>query len=87
MSKIRINGDLRGTPFVRVIGADGGMLGVLTLADALRTAMRAGLDLVEVNPRPDPPVCKIVDFSKYRYEERKRDAEARKADRERDDDE
>ena len=49
--KIRMNGDLRGIPRVRVIAADGEMLGVMTLADALRAAMGAGLDLVEVNPK------------------------------------
>ena len=68
MTKIRLNGDLRGTPSVRVIAADGGALGVMTLADALRAAMRAGLDLVEVNPKADPPVCKLLDFSRYQYE-------------------
>jgi translation initiation factor IF-3 len=68
MTKIRLNGDLRGTPLVRVIAADGEMLGVMTLADALRAAMEAGLDLVEVNPEADPPVCKVLDFGKYKYE-------------------
>jgi translation initiation factor IF-3 len=64
--KLRVNGDLRGTPHVRVIDADGEMLGVMTLAEALRHAMKAGLDLVEVNPRAEPPVCKILDLSKLR---------------------
>ena len=63
----RINGGLRGTAHVRVIGPQGEMLGVLTLAEALRAAMREGLDLVEVNPMADPPVCKILDFSRYTY--------------------
>jgi len=65
MAKIRTNGDLRGTPEVRVTAANGEMLGVLSLASALRLAMEAGLDLVEVNPKAEPPVCKILDFSKY----------------------
>ena len=65
-TKIRINGELRGTPRVRVIGRDGEMLGVMTLAAALRLALKEGLDLVEVNPEADPPVCKILDFGKYR---------------------
>ena len=65
-AKLRVNGDLRGTPRVRVIAADGEMLGVMDLADALRAAMKAGLDLVEVNPEADPPVCKILDLGKYR---------------------
>lgn len=53
---------------MRVIGANDEMLGVMSLADALRAAMKAGLDLVEVNPAADPPVCKILDFSKWQYE-------------------
>jgi hypothetical protein len=68
--KIRINGDLRGTPSVRLIGSSGEMLGVMTLAEALRRALQEGLDLVEVNPRGDPPVCRILDFSKYKYPSR-----------------
>lgn len=71
-SKIRINGDLRGTPRVRVIAASGEMLGVMTLAEALRAAVKEGLDLVEVNPKADPPVCKLMDFSKYKDDSRKR---------------
>ena len=67
--KIRVNGELRGTPRVRVIAADGAMLGVINLADALRMAIESGLDLVEVNPKADPPVCKILDFGKYKSEE------------------
>lgn len=70
-SKIRVNGDLRGTPEVRVIAADGEMLGTMRLADALREAVKAGLDLVEVNPAANPPVCRLMDFARYR--ERKRD--------------
>jgi translation initiation factor IF-3 len=76
-SKVRLNGDLRGTSHVRVIAADGEMLGVMTFADALRAAMSAGLDLVEVNPKADPPVCKILDFRKYKYEEKMRVADAK----------
>lgn len=68
--RIRKNGELRGTPTVNVIGEDGGMLGAMTLAEALRKAVAAGLDLVEVNPKSDPPVCKLLDFSKYKYEVR-----------------
>jgi translation initiation factor IF-3 len=63
--KLRINGELRGTPRVRVIAPDGAMLGVMTLAAALRLALKEGLDLVEVNPAADPPVCKILDFGNY----------------------
>ncbi len=64
--KIRKNGDLRGLASVRVVGSSGEMLGVMPLAEALRLALKEGLDLVEVNPRAQPPVCKLLDFSKYR---------------------
>ncbi len=54
------------------------MLGVVTRNDALAKALEAGLDLVEVSPGADPPVCKILDFGKFKYEEQKRKNEARK---------
>ena len=73
----RINHRIR-VPQVRVVSADGEMLGVLDTSDALRHAREAGLDLVEVNPKAFPPVCKIMDFGKFKYEEKKRQAEARK---------
>ena len=57
---------------VRVIGADGKQVGILPLQDALDAAQNAGLDLVEISPNAQPPVCKIVDFGKYMYEEGKK---------------
>ena len=54
------------------------MVGVVTRNEAITKAMEAGLDLVEVSPTADPPVCKILDFGKYKYEEQKRKNEARK---------
>jgi translation initiation factor IF-3 len=54
------------------------MLGVLQTHEALRLAQEQGLDLVEVNPKADPPVCKILDFGKYKYEEKKKQAQARR---------
>ena len=60
------------------MGADGSMVGVVETHDALRMAREANLDLVEVNPKAFPPVCKIMDFGKFKYEEKKRNAEARK---------
>ena len=57
---------------VRVIGADGKQVGVLALSQALMLASEAGLDLVEVSPKAQPPVCKILDFGKYMYEESKK---------------
>ena len=84
--KIRINGAIRGTPRVRLVAADGEMLGVVTLAEALRLALKQGLDLVEVNPTADPPVCKLLDFDKYRYETKRKAAEAKREAEERDGD-
>jgi translation initiation factor IF-3 len=75
--QIRVNHRIR-VPEVRVIGADGGMLGVLQTHEALRLAHEQGLDLVEVNPKAEPPVCKILDFGKYKYEEKKKQAQARR---------
>src|SRR5246127_1068125 len=73
----RVNHRIR-VPEVRVIGADGSMLGVLQTHEALRMAQEQGLDLVEINPKADPPVCKILDFGKYKYEEKKKQAQARR---------
>jgi translation initiation factor IF-3 len=73
----RINHRIR-VPQVRVVSNEGEMLGVLETSDALRRAREAGLDLVEVNPKAFPPVCKIMDFGKFKYEEKKRQGEARK---------
>lgn len=61
-----------------MVSAEGEMLGVLDTSEAIRRAREAGLDLVEVNPKAFPPVCKIMDFGKFKYEEKKRAAEARK---------
>ncbi len=65
-------------PEVRLVGADGEMLGVVPLEKALEVADAAGLDLVEVSPNADPPVCKVLDYGKFKYEDQKRKAEARK---------
>src|SRR6185436_1212508 len=75
--QIRVNHRIR-VPEVRVIGSDGSMLGVLQTHEALRKAQEEGLDLVEVNPKADPPVCKILDFGKFKYEEKKKTAEAKR---------
>jgi translation initiation factor IF-3 len=75
--QIRINHRIR-VPEVRVVLDDGTMLGVMVTQDALREAKGRGLDLVEVNPKASPPVCKILDFGKFKYEEKKRAREAKK---------
>lgn len=76
--QIRVNHRIR-VPEVRVVVEDGGiMLGVMPTQQALREAEERGLDLVEVNPKASPPVCKILDFGKFKYEEKKRAREARR---------
>ena len=63
---------------MRVIGDDGAQLGIMTPRDALREAENRGYDLVEVAPKATPPVCRIMDYGKYRYEQKKRASESRK---------
>jgi translation initiation factor IF-3 len=63
---------------VRVIGTDGKQLGVLSLADAINLARNSGVDLVEIAAAATPPVCRLVDYGKFRYEQSKRDKEAKK---------
>ena len=63
---------------MRCIDPDGEQLGVLDTFDAIRKAEDFGLDLVEVQPNADPPVCKILDYGKFKYEAQKRANEARK---------
>jgi|EndMetStandDraft_3_1072993.scaffolds.fasta_scaffold49871_2 translation initiation factor IF-3 len=75
--QIRVNHRIR-VPEVRVVAEDGSNLGVLSTEQALRRAQEAGLDLVEVNPKAVPPVCKILDFGKFKYEEKKKLSEAKK---------
>ncbi len=65
-------------PNVRVIGADGEMVGVLSRDAALALAEESGMDLVEIQPNADPPVCKIMDFGKFKFEMQKKAAEAKK---------
>ena len=65
-------------PRVRLVDERGEMIGVVTRSEALQRALEAGLDLVEVAANADPPVVKILDFGKYKYEEQKRKNEARK---------
>lgn len=63
---------------VRLIDSEGEMLGVMSTKDALNKAQEVGLDLVEVSPNAEPPVCKILDFGKYKYEVQKKANEARR---------
>jgi translation initiation factor IF-3 len=75
--QIRINQRIR-VPEVRVIGDTGEMLGIMPTQEALRRAQEKGLDLVEVNPKAEPPVCKILDFGKFKYDEKKKAREAKR---------
>lgn len=63
---------------VRVVDEEGEMKGVMSVPDAIALAEEAGLDLVEVSPNASPPVCKILDYGKYKYEQQKKASEARK---------
>ena len=73
----RINEEIR-VREIHLIDAEGHNLGNVTIADALAKAQEAGLDLVEISPNATPPVCKLLDFGKYKYQEQKKQAEARK---------
>ena len=73
----RVNDEIR-SPSVRLIDQDGEMLGVMTARDALNRAFAVGLDLLEISPNASPPVVKILDYGKYKYEIQKKKNEAKK---------
>jgi translation initiation factor IF-3 len=73
----RVNEEIR-IPQVRLIDQDGEMQGVMTAREAMHRAFAVGLDLVEISPNADPPVCKILDFGKFKYEQQKKKNEAKK---------
>jgi len=74
---LRVNQEIRARE-VRLVGTDGKQLGIMPLKEALRMAQEQGLDLVEVAPSATPPVCRIMDYGRYKYEQSKREREARK---------
>jgi len=74
---VRVNREIRARE-VRVIDSEGKQLGVLPILEALRAAAIAELDLVEISPKSDPPVCRIMDFGKFKYEQSKKAQEAKK---------
>jgi translation initiation factor IF-3 len=76
-SFVRVNGKIRARE-VRVVSQDGKQLGVLQLGEAINMARAQGVDLVEIAPNATPPVCRLVDYGKFRYEQAKKDKEARK---------
>ena len=73
----RVNDKIR-APEIRLIGPEGENIGVVTPEKAMDLAYEAELDLVEISPNATPPVCKIMDYGKYKYEQQKRESEARK---------
>lgn len=75
--QVLINEEIR-SPQLRVIAADGEQLGIMSSDEALRIADEAQLDLVMIAPQATPPVCKVMDYGKYRFEQQKREKEARK---------
>jgi len=76
----RVNGEIEARE-VRLVDAEGNMVGVVPLREALTRAEEAGIDLVEVSPTASPPVCKILDYGKFKYESQKKAAAARKKQR------
>ena len=76
-SFVRVNGKIRARE-VRVIGTQNQQVGVLSLSDAINMARQHGVDLVEIAPNATPPVCRLVDYGKFRYEQAKKDKEGKK---------
>ena len=77
ISELMINEQIRDRE-IRMIGDDGEQLGIMSARDAMKLAREANLDLVKIAPTAKPPVCKIIDYGKYRYEQARREKEARK---------
>lgn len=75
--KVRVNRNII-APAARVVSPDGEQLGIMSVAEALAKAEEHGLDLVEVAPNADPPVCKIMDYGKFRFEETKKEHKRKK---------
>ncbi len=76
-NKTRINGEIRYRE-VRLIGLDGEALGIMSSSEALNKATEAGVDLVEISPNAEPPVCRIMDYGKFLYEKSKAQKEQKK---------
>ena len=77
ISELMINEQIRDRE-VRLIGQDGEQLGVMPITEAMKLAREAELDLVKIAPTAKPPVCKIIDYGKYRYEQARKEKEAKK---------
>jgi len=76
-NKLRINHFIR-VPEVRVVDQDGNAIGVMSTKDAINLAQKQGMDLIEINPKTSPPICKVTNFGKFKYDEKKRQSEAKK---------
>jgi translation initiation factor IF-3 len=74
----RLNGEIRGVREVRLTGADGEPVGIVSLADALASAEEVGMDLVEISPNAEPPVCRVMDYGKFLFEKSKAAKEQKK---------
>jgi len=74
---LRINEEIR-IPTLRLIDADGKQVGIVSIREALRLSEDRGLDLVEISPNADPPVCKILDYGKFRYQQQMKERESKK---------
>ena len=77
ISELMINEQIRDRE-IRLIGEDGEQLGIMSARDAMKLAREANLDLVKIAPTAKPPVCKIIDYGKYRYEQARKEKESRK---------
>lgn len=75
--KVKINEKIKGRE-LRIISEDGEQLGIMSASEALELALQKELDLVEISPNAKPPVCKIMDYGKYRYEQTRKAKEAKK---------
>nr|WP_304414200.1 translation initiation factor IF-3 [Photobacterium atrarenae] len=74
----RLNGEIRGVREVRLTGIDGESIGVVSIEEAMNTAHEAGVDLVEISPNAEPPVCRVMDYGKYLFEKSKAAKEQKK---------
>ncbi|WP_254618759.1 translation initiation factor IF-3 [Vibrio metschnikovii] len=73
-----MNGEIRGVREVRLTGADGESVGVVSISEALEAAVEAGMDLVEISPNAEPPVCRVMDYGKFLFEKSKAAKEQKK---------
>ena len=73
----QINEEIRDKE-VRLIDSDGSQMGIVSIQQAMETAMQRGLDLVKIAPKAEPPVCRVMDYGKFRFEQAKKEKEARK---------